>query len=79
MDVTIDGCTGTYGCRPDPSPIGAIGPGEDDALCDPFGDTANGVFLGLNRTIDLLRQGGLVTNSDWRSQSGNCFQQAVRD
>jgi len=50
VDVTIDGCTGNYAVQGlTPSPIGSVGPCDTDAVCDPFGDPANGIFpSGLN-------------------------------
>jgi hypothetical protein len=50
VDATFGTCTGTYKMQGlTPSPIGLIGPCEDDSLCDPFGDPANGIFAsGIN-------------------------------
>jgi hypothetical protein len=50
VDATFGSCTGTYKVQGlTPSPIGLIGPCEDDSLCDPFGDPAKGIFAsGIN-------------------------------
>ena len=45
MDITFGTCTGSYKMQGlTPSPIGFVGPCLDDAICDPFGDPANGIF-----------------------------------
>jgi len=52
VDATFGTCTGTYkvqGLTPSTAPNGLIGPCQDDTLCDPFGDPANGIFAsGIN-------------------------------
>ncbi|HVP60643.1 MAG TPA: hypothetical protein VMT11_08790 [Myxococcaceae bacterium] len=50
VDITFGTCTGTYQAQGlTPSPIGSIGPCEDDSVCDPFGDPAKGIFAsGIN-------------------------------
>jgi hypothetical protein len=43
VDITFGTCTGTYKAQAlTPSPIGAIGPCDTDAICDPIGDPAHG-------------------------------------
>jgi hypothetical protein len=62
VDVTFGTCTGTYSVQGlTPSPIGFIGPCETDALCDPFGDPANGIFpSGLNPDYSIV-----CVKEDW--------------
>ena len=61
-DITFGTCTGSYKMQGlTPSPIGFIGPCEDDTLCDPFGNPAErNLRLGpQSRLRDRLREGGL--------------------
>ena len=59
-----------------PSPIGFIGPCEDDSLCDPFGDPAQGILAsGLNPdyAIACVKEEWVTTYLTGDSELGICF------
>lgn len=76
-DITFGTCTGSYTMQGlTPSPIGFIGPCEDDTLCDPFGDPANGIFAsGLNPdyAIACVKEDWVTTFLTGDPTQGICF------
>jgi hypothetical protein len=76
-DITFGTCTATYHMQGlTPSPIGSIGPCEDDTLCDPFGDPAHGVFAsGLNPdyAIACVKEDWVTTFLTGDPTLGICF------
>ncbi len=76
-DITFGTCTGTYKMQGlTPSPIGFIGPCEDDALCDPFGDPAAGIFpSGLNPdyAVACVKEDWVTTFLTGDPDQGICF------
>jgi len=77
VDITFGTCTGTYKMQGlSPSPIGFIGPCEDDALCDPFGDPAAGILAsGLNPdyAIACVKEDWVTTYLTGDPELGICF------
>ena len=77
VEATFGTCTGTYSVQAlSPSPIGFIGPCEDDSLCDPFGDPAPGILAsGLNPdyAIACVKDEWVTTYLTGDSELGICF------
>lgn len=77
VDITFGTCTGSYKMQGlTPSPIGFIGPCEDDSLCDPFGDPANGIFAsGINPdyAIACVKEDWVTTFLTGDPALGICF------
>jgi hypothetical protein len=77
VDITFGTCTGTYTMQGlTPSPIGLIGPCEDDSLCDPFGDPANGILAsGINPdyAVSCVKEDWVTTFLTGDPTLGICF------
>ena len=77
VDITFGTCTGSYTMQAlTPSPIGAIGACEDDSLCDPFGDPANGIFpSGINTdyAVSCVKEDWVTTFVTGDPTLGICF------
>jgi hypothetical protein len=77
VDATFGTCTGSYQVQGlTPSPIGSIGPCTDDAICDPFGDPAKGIFAsGLNPdyAIACVKDDWVVNYLTGDPTQGICF------
>ncbi len=77
VDITFGTCTGTYTAQGlTPSPIGLIGPCQDDSLCDPFGDPAKGIFAsGINPdyAVACVKEDWVTTFLTGDPTLGICF------
>ena len=77
VDITFGTCTGTYAAQGlTPSPIGLLGPCEDDTLCDPFGDPAKGTFAsGINPdyAVACVKEAWVTTFLTGDPTLGICF------
>jgi hypothetical protein len=77
VDITFGTCTGTYTMQGlTPSPIGFIGPCEDDSLCDPFGDPAAGILAsGINPdyAVSCVKEEWVTTFLTGDPSLGICF------
>ncbi len=77
VDITFGTCTGSYRMQGlTPSPIGLLGPCEDDSLCDPFGDPANGIFAsGINPdyAVACVKEDWVTTFLTGDATLGICF------